>query len=608
MWQTIKLKFGLSSRNLGAIIGFEFTYKFLTAGLFTPLFIVLLQRSILQIGLGNSSQADITHYLTRPSTIAVLAAILLCMILVTLVDIFAVIQAHQASFRRQRISVGQMFASGLSGVHRVLKPANWGLMAYSLLFWPWLTAIPLTLFLLCVRLPMNVKVVLGYYWKPAAVGIGVALVLFVVLLSRVFILHSFCLQEKGAGRAWRESRQQVKHRYFSILFEILIWELFLGAVAALLAGASLGIAVPVVRALRPAVTAFDASLYVVTIIGIIIAAIFHMFFVPMFFANVSALYFRTAPEEEVPAGVKQRCPAKTLRPAGQKILALLICMVVLVDGSGFIVTWELDQTVNGTAVAWPQVTAHRGASTVAPENTLPAFQKAIDMGADWVEMDVQQTSDGVIILNHDPSLKRVTGLAKEAWQVDYATVASLDAGSWFSKEYAGVHVPTLEDVVKECKGNVKMNIELKPSGHEKDFEKNVLAVLDKYDMKDECVIACLKVAPLKTVRKLDGRYKTLYIADSLQDSIINDDDIDMMSVETNVMDTSVVNKIHKAGKQVFVWTVNNEEKVSEMVDDGADNIISDNLQSTRDVIEREKVPGITVEVVRKYYDKLAAQG
>jgi len=230
------------------------------------------------------------------------------------------------------------------------------------------------------------------------------------------------------------------------------------------------------------------------------------------------------------------------------------------------------------------------------------------MGADWVEMDVQQTSDGVIILNHDPSLKRVTGLAKEAWQVDYATVASLDAGSWFSKEYAGVHVPTLEDVVKECKGNVKMNIELKPSGHEKDFEKNVLAVLDKYDMKDECVIACLKVAPLKTVRKLDGRYKTLYIADSLQDSIINDDDIDMMSVETNVMDTSVVNKIHKAGKQVFVWTVNNEEKVSEMVDDGADNIISDNLQSTRDVIEREKVPGITVEVVRKYYDKLAAQG
>ena len=108
---------------------------------------------------------------------------------------------------------------------------------------------------------------------------------------------------------------------------------------------------------------------------------------------------------------------------------------------------ELLSMLGGVA---PVVTAHRGYSAAAPENTLPAFQLAIDQGCEWAELDVQMTRDGVVMVTHDTSLRRCTGRNENIYDLTYNEVRKLDAGRWFGQKYTGAKVPTLEEVDWTC--------------------------------------------------------------------------------------------------------------------------------------------------------------
>jgi glycerophosphoryl diester phosphodiesterase len=122
----------------------------------------------------------------------------------------------------------------------------------------------------------------------------------------------------------------------------------------------------------------------------------------------------------------------------------------------------------------PLVVAHRGASASAPENTLPAVRLAVAMRVDLVEVDVQLTGDGHLVVVHDTTLARTTDVARRLpgrapWRVAEHTLAEvrgLDAGSWFSPTYAGVRVPTLHEVLTSLRGGTGLLLEVKaPAEH-----------------------------------------------------------------------------------------------------------------------------------------------
>src|SRR5262249_39012972 len=108
-----------------------------------------------------------------------------------------------------------------------------------------------------------------------------------------------------------------------------------------------------------------------------------------------------------------------------------------------------------------RVTAHRGHARAAPENTLSAIRKAIESGADYAEVGVQQTADGVVVLLHDRDLKRVAGVSRRLDEMSYDEVRKLDVGSWFDPAFAGERVPTLVEVIHLTRGRIRLNIELK---------------------------------------------------------------------------------------------------------------------------------------------------
>lgn len=117
------------------------------------------------------------------------------------------------------------------------------------------------------------------------------------------------------------------------------------------------------------------------------------------------------------------------------------------------------------------VTAHRGSSGTAPENTLSAFRQAVRAGAKMVEIDVQMTSDNHIIAFHDPKLGRTAKGRQRTSKLTFDEIKSLDAGSWFSKDFAGEKVPSLKEVIAEIHGKAYLNIEIKSETGENSEDK-----------------------------------------------------------------------------------------------------------------------------------------
>lgn len=146
---------------------------------------------------------------------------------------------------------------------------------------------------------------------------------------------------------------------------------------------------------------------------------------------------------------------------------------------------ELRTMLGGTA---PIITAHRGYSSAAPENTLPAFQLAIDQGCERAELDVQMTKDGVVMVTHDTSLRRCTGRNVNIYDLTFDEVRKLDAGRWFSAKYAGTKIPTLEEVLDLCKGRIQLNIEIKPNAATPALEAETIRIIEEKGFAHDCVI------------------------------------------------------------------------------------------------------------------------
>lgn len=108
------------------------------------------------------------------------------------------------------------------------------------------------------------------------------------------------------------------------------------------------------------------------------------------------------------------------------------------------------------------------------------------------------------MVTHDEGLKRIAAIPKNVWELTYDELARYDVGSWFSTDYSDLRVAKLDEVLKLCKGKIKLNIELKPTGHEPDFEQHVLDLIHENDYKEgEYILASLNADALKTLKRLE---------------------------------------------------------------------------------------------------------
>ena len=230
------------------------------------------------------------------------------------------------------------------------------------------------------------------------------------------------------------------------------------------------------------------------------------------------------------------------------------------------------------------VVAHRGAAGAAPENTLAAVRHAIADGTDWVEIDVQETLDGEVVVIHDSDFMKLAGNPLKVWDGTLAQVQDVDVGSWFGPTFSAERVPLLAAVLEEVRGKARLVIELKYYGHDQQLEQRVVDIVEQAGMVDDVAIMSLKYDGIQKIRNLRPDW-TIGLLSAKSIGNLARLDVDFLAVNTGMASPGFVRRAQEAGKQVFVWTVNDAVTMHRMISLGVNGIITDEPAMAREVIE-----------------------
>ena len=155
----------------------------------------------------------------------------------------------------------------------------------------------------------------------------------------------------------------------------------------------------------------------------------------------------------------------------------------------------------------PVIYAHRGASAQAPENTMAAFVKAVELGSGGIELDVRMTKDGEIVVIHDEAIDRTSNGTGKVKELTLSELTRFDFGYWFSQEFSGEKIPTLEQVMEILsKWNGSLNIEIK--ANDIGIESSVIELIDKYGMGKRVIVSSFNHYILVNIRRIDDSIKT----------------------------------------------------------------------------------------------------
>jgi glycerophosphoryl diester phosphodiesterase len=228
------------------------------------------------------------------------------------------------------------------------------------------------------------------------------------------------------------------------------------------------------------------------------------------------------------------------------------------------------------------VIAHRGASGHAPENTMASFQRAVDLGARFIETDLQLTRDARVIAIHDFTFDRTTTGTGEVHLLPLNQVRALDAGSWFGdrdgKSYAGEKVPVLEEILDFAKLNDAIfYLEIK-SGQTWGIEHVVVATLRDRNASARVMIISFDPAALDTVHRLDSTMMTGLLCEIPSTDLVERTvraGARQLVARGDLITAAVTEKAHRAGLQVVAWTINEVEQMRQVIEAGVDGIITD---------------------------------
>ena len=239
----------------------------------------------------------------------------------------------------------------------------------------------------------------------------------------------------------------------------------------------------------------------------------------------------------------------------------------------------------------PLVIAHRGASFDAPENTLAAFELAVDQGADGIELDVHLSRDDQPVVIHDFTLERTTDGAGPVRDRTAQELKRLDAGSWRDRRFGGQRVQTLQEVVERFKERARFWIELKGgSDFYSGIEERVLSVVEIYDVVDRTLVQSFDHAALSRLRSMNREVRLGALVESLQwdPAVVAGGVAQAVCPGVHALTAADAAAIARAGLECYVWTVNEPAEMDRLAAWGVSGIITDRPAVLRARLRRQR--------------------
>ena len=578
-WQIIR-------QNWKNILLFELLYR----GITTPVYMRLVSRGIRLAlrasGYSYLTPANIGSFLIRPATLLALVLLAFVGILILSLETAGLITAFQGSAYYQKLTPLHILWGGLQKLKDEMIKCNWRLPLF------------LTVQYLLIHLPFIMRTIVRYKpanfifqelkKQPVAVAFLVVLLIFGILavIPRSLTAYGCMIEQKhfhsGVVRSW----QMTHKRKWKISSLAMFWELAVILLAVAVYAASVcAAALCVVRFSRQnlamAVLLSSADRLET---GIIYLA--SMLATVAVYAALSVAYYQYGNRRFHTERWDFGYPARG--SMNRRTMAVILTAVV---GVGLFYIYDLVR--NGSELSEEllietEITAHRGSSRTAPENTIPAIEAAVEEMADSVEIDVQMTADGVVVLGHDASLKRVAGVNRSIASMTFEELEKLDVGSWFSSEYAGTRIPSLSEVLELCSQKISLNIEIKYVGKNSELPEKTAEMVREYGMENQCVITSTNLSYLKRVKEALPEIRTGYIISAAYGNFYSSEDVDFISIRSGFVTSALMQNAHEQGKAVYAWTVNTKSELERLTLLGVDGIITDRPVLAREIVYREE--------------------
>lgn len=528
-------------------------------------------------------------FLASPLSVVLLLGILVLILLLFLIEISALLSCFRHSYQGRKIYVSDMLIEGVKRSWDFLKNSHVSWFLCIILAAPFLSMYFLIREISYIRVLEFTARQIYKVISPRFILYGFFGIILLVSFLFIFSLPYCLLEEQKSLKGMKDGLRLLKKQWKKILSGFVLLHigmlLFIAVVYILVLAGMTGAAMLTKSGSSVISTVLIYSSWIDMALGIFAGAV--QLICSLAFVYVIYARFHVQPQTEAAMEAMIRNHIWFSKVGRRKIAAVLTLILLIGEGAYLVVLASSHDSAVSSLLTTMGVTAHRGGALMAPENTISSLGYTIDSGADFAEIDVQETKEGELVLLHDNSLKRTAGVNKNVWEMEYAEIEKLDAGSSFHKKFRGEKIPTLDEVLKFCKGRLDLNIEIKYNGKNKGIVKKVVRVIEQNGFEDHCVITSMNYGFLQQVKKADPNIRTGYIMTMTYGSVSRITAADFFSVKYTYIDEAFVREAHSLGKEVHAWTVNYRGDIKRMMDVGVDNIITDNPVLVRKVMNRE---------------------
>ncbi|WP_158545447.1 glycerophosphodiester phosphodiesterase [Bremerella cremea] len=570
------------------LVATDLLYKLLTFILLTPLLSSLFRLLLAAFGDDVLSDVDIVIFLLGPAgwfCSLVVGTLWLGIVIVAQASLLGVLASHEAGAKLTPIGALQFAAKNGVAVLRltlrlivvvVLAIVPFLLVAGAV-YWALLTEYDINYYL--KENPPVFRVSLGI---GAVLAIGLGALMLWLVASYLLAIPLVLFEGVAPGEALRQSRLRVRGHRFPLITMLFLWGiamLTVSTIASSLLGWLWHHLVPdSTSSLQWLVASIGVGLVCLSLVNLTINLLGTTTFASMLFAcyrnlgagkevDLSQHFALSNAEDDV-------FQITRFRLACAGIVGVLLAILI---GLASMDSVQMEDNV--------QIMAHRGASSTAPENTLASIHHAIEAGANWIEIDVQETADGEVVVFHDSDFMRQAHNRLKLWNARHEDLQKIDIGSWFAPEFSAERVPTLAEVLATCKGKIKVNIELKYYGHDQQLEQRVADIVDQQGMASQIMIMSLKRKAVAKMKALRPNWKVGLLL-SVATGNLKKLDADFLAINARFATPMFIQNAHDNHKDIYVWTVNDATTMSTMISRGVDGILTDKPALARSVLRQ----------------------
>lgn len=550
----------------------------LTSFLFVPLISYIFNRMLRAMGTGSLLNAEVYRIgLTVPGLVG-LILISFVGVVVLYIEFGVMITIAQKTYFRKSVLVSDAIVTTVKKLPSLLGFSIFQLLFIFILIIPFIDLLGLPP-LFDINLPI---ILTDIYYGASDFSLFLYLLLLFIAVSifirLLFTMHFIFIDEKTVWQGMKASFQLTKGNKLKIIVKLVLANLVIF---------SFGFLLMSILSFIPAIT--DG-----TWVGALIKdhlltfssytmILFSLFLIPINIVILtrSFYWFRKEQGEKIEDHLPVEHDNKlTLLESRiiyffKKRRLSLVSLLVLYVAGMFLVNYTINDNI--VYLKWNvQVAAHRGDVQNAPENSMSAIWSAIEKGVDAVEFDVMMTEDGEIILNHDTTLQRVAGIPTRVDEMTYAEISKVDIGYRFSEEFIGERIPTLDQVLEEVREeNVNLIVDIKVLDSSKNAElaRGIVELIEKHEVEEKAYVQAFDYNVLQEVRNLNPDIKIgqiLYLAAGNLSQL----DVDFYTVRQTMLSDRFVENARRLDREIWVWTVNLERHMREVLKYDIDGIIT----------------------------------